>query len=145
SIDKTRQRTCVALVEHAVLREQAAADLEHGAAPCRLRLLRKPGDGGCHAARTCQRARNASRRRSAAPPAEVRAARLASGVRPCPALCIASAAARYASRNGTPAAACSTATSVAYIDGSIAARISAAFHVIPRSKSGSSASADMPR
>ena len=35
----------------------------------------------------------------------------------------ASAACRYASRNGTPAAACSIATSVAYIDGSMAARM----------------------
>ena len=91
------------------------------------------------------RARNSSRCKSAVAPGDTRAARLDSGVLPSPALAAVSAALRYASRNGTPAAACSIATSVAYIDGSIAARMAAAFHCSFASRSGSSASASRPR
>src|SRR5690606_14319134 len=92
-----------------------------------------------------QRARSASRRRSAAAPGEVRAARLPSGVRPCPAVAAPSAAARYASRNGTPVIAASTATSVAYMPESIAARSRSSRHSRLASSAGSSSSAPRPR
>src|SRR5690606_1976199 len=74
--------------------EEGAVRRDQGLVEARATHQQHQVADGRRAHSASQRARSASRRRSAAAPGETRAARLPSGVRPCPALSAAAAAAR---------------------------------------------------
>ena len=95
--NEVSERSRIALAQLArIFGQQAAADLEHRTFPRRQRPLGETQDAiGVHELSSrASRARNSSRRKSAAAPGETRAARLASAVRPELAVSLACAARR---------------------------------------------------